>query len=145
MNTIVICGRLCRDPEIRYTGSGETTSAVARFTVAVNRRYKKNGEADADFFNCTAFGKNASFCEKYIKQGGKVVIRGAMKQDDYTNKDGQKVYSWNLIVDEIDFGEGKPSGDSAKPKASKSKAKEEKPAEEGYMDIPDDTSDFPFN
>lgn len=143
MNTVIISGRLVRTPEIRYSGSGDKTTAVARFTVASNRRFKKEGEADADFFNCTAFGKNATFVEKYITQGAKVIIRGSMKQDDYTNKEGQKVYSWNLIVDEIDFGESKKSDAAAptdqKPKSSKKKADEP----EGYMEVPEDF-DAPF-
>jgi len=145
MNSIIISGRLCRDPEVRYSGTGESTTAIARFTVAVNRRSKRENAPDADFFTCTAFGKNANFAEKYLKQGSKVVVRGAMEQDNYTNKDGQKVYSFNLKVDEIDFGEGKPSGESEKPKASgKSKPAAEKPVEEGYMEIPEDESEFPF-
>lgn len=149
MNTIIICGRLCRDPEVRYSQGANSTS-IARMTVAVNRRYKREGEADADFFNCVAFGKNAEFAEKYLKQGNKVIIRGSMKQDDYTNKDGNKVYSWVLNIDEIDFGESKPSGDKAadaqkKPKAEKKPAAAEpKVDENGFMDIPDDL-EMPFN
>ena len=135
-------GRLTRDPEVSSSTTGTT---FARYSIAVDRRFKREGEPDADFFNCTSFGKQAEFVERYLKKGTKVVVSGRLQNNNYTNKDGQKVYSWNLKVDEIDFGEGKPSGESEKPKASKSKAKEEKPAEEGYMDIPDDTSDFPFN
>jgi single-strand DNA-binding protein len=145
MNTICISGRLTKPPEIRYTGSGDNTTAVANFTVAVNRRFKREGKPDADFFLCSAFGKNATFVEKYIAQGNKVVIRGAMEQDKYANKDGQMVYPWKLMVDEIDFGEGKKSGEAAadqKPKSSGKKAKEE-PAQEGYMEVPDDF-DAPF-
>ena len=144
MNVTIICGRLVREPEVRYTGTGETTSSVARFTVAVNRRSRRDNEPDADFFGCTAFGKNATFAEKYLKQGSKVVCKGWMKQDNYTNKDGQKVYSWVLMIDEIDFAEGKPSGDD-KPKKT-AKKEEPKTDENGFMDIPDNfADDVPFN
>ena len=151
MNSIIICGRLCRDPEIRYTGSGDNTTAIARMTVAVNRRFKKDGGADADFFNVTAFGKTANFVEKYITQGNKVIIRGSMEQDNYTGKDGNKVYSWNLKADEIDFGESKSSDanrttdGSKEPKSSKKTKIEPKADENGFMDIPDEVMDeVPF-
>lgn len=147
MNSIIISGRIVRDPEIRYAGSGETTTAIARFSVASNRKYKREGEPDADFFNCVAFGKNATFIEKYIQQGNLVIIRGWMKQDNYTNKDGQKVYQWNLNVDEIDFGQSKKENSNTDSSASAQKpkkAKEEpKTDSEGFMDIPDDL-DVPF-
>lgn len=151
INTIVICGRLCRDPESRYAGSGENTTTITRFSVAVNRKFKREGESDADFFNCVCFGKNAQFCEKYLHLGSKVVIRGWMKQDNYTNKDGQKVYDWKLNVDEIDFAEGKSSGDtnnsgSKEPKSGKKSKAEPKADENGFMDIPDELlEDSPFN
>lgn len=151
MNLTVICGRLTRDPEIRYTGTGEKTMAIARFTVAVSRRFKRDGDADADFFSCTAFGKNATFAEKYLTQGSKVIIRGSMEQDNYTNKDGQKVYSWNLKADEIDFGESKSSDanrttDGSKTEKSSKKTKiEPKTDENGFMDVPDELMDeMPF-
>lgn len=148
MQSVLICGRLCRDPEVRYTGTGDKTTSIARFTVAVNRLFKREGKADADFFNCVCFGKNASFAEKYLTQGAKVVIRGRMEQDDYTNKDGQKVYTWNLNVDEIDFGESKrtesaPNDKPAKSKKAKAQVEED---ENGFMNIPDELDeDMPFN
>ena len=88
MNKIILMGRLTRDPEVR-TGNGST---VARYTLAVDRRFKRDGDPDADFFNCTAFGKGAEFAEKYLKQGTKIAITGRIQSDNYTNKDGQKVY-----------------------------------------------------
>lgn len=145
MQSMVICGRLVRTPEVRYTGTGDNTSSIARFTVAVNRRSKRENEPDADFFPCVAFGKNATFSEKYLKQGSKVVLRGWMKQDNYTNKDGQKVYSWNFNIDEIDFAEGKPSGTSDEKPKKPAKKEEPKTDENGFMDIPDDfADDMPF-
>lgn len=155
MNSIIICGRLCRDPEVRYTGTGENTSTVARFTVAVSRRFKKDGEADADFFNCVAFGKNGSFVEKYMHMGNKVVVRGSMKQDNYVNKDGEKVYTWQVIADEIDFGESKSSAESGngntaktekKPKEKKQEQQTFQTGPDGFMNIPDEIlEDAPFN
>lgn len=150
MNSTIISGRLTRDTEVRYAGSGDNTKVIARFTVAVNRIYHREGEPEADFFNVTAFGKNATFAEKYLKQGGKVVVRGAMRQDNYTNKDGQKVYSWVLYADEIDFGESKSSGGknqsgSKEPKSGKKKPEEPETDENGFMDIPDELAeDCPF-
>lgn len=148
MQSVLICGHLCRDPEVRYTGTGDKTTSIARFTVAVKRVFKREGKADADFFNCVCFGKNASFAEKYLTQGAKVVIRGRMEQDDYTNKDGQKVYTWNLNVDEIDFGGGKGTESAPKDKPAKSKkaTAQVEEDENGFMNIPDELDeDMPFN
>lgn len=97
-------GRLTRDPEIRYS-QGETQSAVARFRLAVNRAWKREGEADADFFNCITFGPRAEFVERFLRQGTKIVIVGHIQNDNYTNREGKKVYATIIIVDEIDFAE----------------------------------------
>lgn len=99
-------GRLTRDPEVRYS-QGATPTAVARFSVAVDRRFKREGEPDADFFNCTAFGKQGEFVEKYLHKGTKVLLSGRIQNDNYTNKDGQQVYSVRVMVDEIEFAESK--------------------------------------
>lgn len=111
MNKIILMGRLTRDPEMR-TG----TTTVTRYTLAVDRRFKREGEPDADFFNCTAFGKSAEFADKYFRQGTKVVVTGRMESDNYTNKDGQKVYGWKVIVDEQEFAESK---NAEKPETNK--------------------------
>lgn len=149
MQSIIICGHLGKDPEVRYSGSGDNTTTITRFSVAVKRAYKREGKPDVDFFNCVCFGKNAQFAEKYLTKGSKVVIRGRMEQDDYTNKDGQKVYTWNLNVDEIDFGGGKPDSNqsgSKEPKSGKKSKVEPKEDENGFMDIPDELlEDSPFN
>lgn len=151
MNSAIISGRLCRDPEVRYSGTGDKTTAIATFCVAVNRSFAKEGEPNADFFNVTAFGKSANFAEKYLRQGMKVVIRGSMRNDSYTNKDGQKVYTWKLIAEEIDFGESKQSSDSNRsgskePKLGKKTNVEPKVDENGFMDIPEELmADMPFN
>lgn len=125
MNKIVLLGRLTRDPEVRYS-QGENSMAIARFSLAVNRRYKREGEPDADFFNCTAFGKQAEFVEKYLKQGIKILVAGRLENNNYTNKEGQKVYSVQVMVEEIEFAESK-SNSATEPEQSSN----------GFMNIPD--------
>lgn len=106
MNKVILMGRLTRDPEVRYS-QGASQTAVARFSVAVDRRFKREGEPDADFFNCTAFGKQAEFVERYLHKGIKIVLCGRVQNDNYTNKEGQMVYSVRVMVDEIEFAESK--------------------------------------
>ena len=129
MNCFVCMGRLTADPEIKYS---QDNLAIARFTVAVNRM--KKGEAD--FFNCTAFGKRAEFVGKYLTKGSRVMVRGQVHIDSYTNKDGQKAKAINVNVDEVEFAESKGQGE---PK--------ETPKDDGFMKIPDNISDedLPFN
>lgn len=106
MNKIILMGRLTRDPEIRYS-QGDNQLAIGRFSLAVDRRFKRQGDADADFFNCTAFGRQAEFVEKYLKQGTKILLTGRVQNDNYTNKNGEKVYSVQIIAEEIEFAESK--------------------------------------
>ena len=136
MNKVILLGRLTRDPEVRYSQS----LAIARFSLAVDRRFKRDGEPDADFFNCTAFGKQAEFAEKYLRQGTKMVVVGRIQNDNYTNKDGQKVYSVQIMVEEMEFAESKGSGSNNADCASAPSV-----ANEGFMNIPDGMmSDLPF-
>ena len=104
MNKVIMMGRLTREPEISSSASGTT---FARFSIAVDRKFKKEGEPDADFFNCTSFGKQAEFVEKYLKKGTKIVVSGRLQNNNYTNKDGQKVYDVRIMVEEIEFAESK--------------------------------------
>ena len=106
MNKVFICGRLVRDPEVRYS-QGEKSTAIARYTVAVDRRFKKDGEQNADFISCIAFGKTAEFAEKYLRKGIKMLIVGRIQTGSYTNKDGQKVYTTDVVVEEQEFAESK--------------------------------------
>ncbi|MBP5332432.1 MAG: single-stranded DNA-binding protein [Lachnospiraceae bacterium] len=106
MNKVIMMGRLTRDPEVRYS-QGASSTAVGRFSIAVDRRFKREGQPDADFFNCTTFGKQAEFVEKYLKKGTKVVISGSVQNDNYTDKDGNQRYSVQIICDEIEFAESK--------------------------------------
>lgn len=111
MNKVILMGRLTRDPEVRYS-SGEKSMAIARFSVAVDRRFKRAGDtAEADFFNCTAFGKQGEFVERYIHKGTKVLLSGRIQNDNYTNREGQKVYSVQIIVEEIEFAESKAASE----------------------------------
>ena len=106
MNKVVLIGRLTKDPDIRYS-QGENSMCVARYNLAVNRRYAKEGEQQADFISCVAFGKNAEFAEKYLKKGTKIAITGRIQTGSYTNKDGQKVYTTDVVVEEHEFAESK--------------------------------------
>ena len=135
MNFVVISGRLTKDPEVRFTGEG---LSIARYTLAVDRPKRKDQEAKADFFNCTAFGKNAEFAEKYLKKGTKILLDGSMQQDNYTGKDGKTVYAWQLIVNHQEFCESRK--EAAPPKEEEKKQSE-------FMDIPDglDDEQLPFN
>lgn len=106
MNKVILMGRLTRDPEVRYS-SGASSTAIANFSIAVDRRFKREGDPDADFFDCTAFGKQAEFVERYLKKGTKMVVVGRLQNDNYTNKEGQKVYRIRIMVDELEFAESK--------------------------------------
>lgn len=107
MNKVIMMGRLTRDPEVSSSTSGTT---FARYSIAVDRKFKTEGQPEADFFNCTSIGKQGEFVEKYLKKGMKVLITGRMQNDSYTNKDGQKVYSTKIITEEIEFTESKRDG-----------------------------------
>ncbi len=105
MNKVILMGRLTRDPEVRYA-QGDNT-AVARYTLAVDRRFKRDGEASADFINCVTFGRSAEFAEKYLRQGTKVAVSGRIQTGSYTNRDGQKVYTTEVVVEDQEFAESK--------------------------------------
>lgn len=112
MNKVIIIGRFTRDPEIKYS-TGENANATARFSLAVNRRFKnKEGNYDADFINCVAFGKTAEFIEKYFTKGMAIGITGRIQTGSYTNKEGQKVYTTDVVVEETEFVESKNKGTS---------------------------------
>ena len=112
MNKVILMGRLTRDPEIRYS-QGERATAVARYTLAVNRTFKREGEQDADFINCVVFGRSAEFAEKYFRQGTRIVISGRIQTGSYVNKDGVMVYTTEVIVDEQEFAESKAASENS--------------------------------
>ena len=108
MNKVILMGRLTRDPEVR-TSAGASQTTIGRFSIAVDRRFKRDGEPDADFFNCTSFGKQAEFVEKYLHKGTKIVVVGRIQNNNYTNKEGQQVRDVQIMIDEIEFAESKNS------------------------------------
>ena len=140
MNKVILLGNLTRDPEIRYS-QGDNSLAIARFSLAVNRRFSKDGEKEADFFNCTAFGRQAEFVEKYFKQGSRMMLAGRLQNDNYTNKNGEKVYTVQVIVEEVEFAEKKnSSGGSA------GKGAADLGTGDDFMSIPDGIENgLPFN
>lgn len=113
MNKVILMGRLTKDAEVRYS-QGENSIAIASFSLAVDRKFKRDGEPTADFFNCIAFGKLGEFVEKYLRQGSKILLSGHIQNNNYTNKEGQKVYSVQVIAGEIEFAESKKQDESNK-------------------------------
>ena len=146
MNKVILMGRLTRDPEVRYS-QGENSLAIARYSLAVDRRFKRDGEATADFINCVVFGKPAEFSEKYFRQGMRVVVSGRIQTGSYTNKEGVKVYTTEVVVEEQEFAESKASSEAnagnyhASPSPSPSAD-----AGDGFMNIPDGIdAELPFS
>ena len=147
MNKVILMGRLTRDPEVRYS-QGDASTAIARFSLAVDRRFRRDGEEQtADFINCVAFGRTAEFMERYARKGTKFVVEGRIQTGSYTNKDGQRVYTTDVVVENIEFAESKASGDNNNggyvpaDRPSPSGA-----AGDGFMNIPDGIDEeLPFN
>lgn len=144
MNKVILVGRLTRDPEVRYT-QGENQTAIARYTLAVDRRFKRDGEPTADFINCVVFGKSAEFAEKYFRQGLRVAISGRITTGSYTNKDGIKVYTTEVTVEDQEFAESKAESEANK--TSVQQATQTNTTTGGvFMNIPDDIpEELPFN
>jgi single-strand DNA-binding protein len=133
MNSVQLVGRLVRDPEVRYT-NGDNQIAVARFTVACNRKYKKDGEQDVDFISCIAFGKTSEFIERYFQKGNSIGLNGRIQTGSYTNKDGQKVYTTDVFVESVEFV------------GSKNETNNDTKKNDDFMNIPDSIDEeLPFN
>ncbi|MDI9241904.1 single-stranded DNA-binding protein [Fusibacillus kribbianus] len=141
MNKVILMGRLTRDPDVRYS-QGEKATAVARYTLAVDRRFSRSGgngnDQTADFIGCVAFGRSAEFAEKYLRQGMKIAISGRIQTGSYTNREGQKVYTTDVVVEEQEFVE-KKNAEMDKPVSN--------PDDDGFMNVPDNVDDdgLPFN
>lgn len=136
MNKVILTGRLTKDVEARHTGE----TAVARYSLAVERKFKREGEATADFINCVTFGKNAEFVEKYLHKGMKIAVTGRIQTGNYTDKDGKKVYTTDIVVEEHEFCESKGSG------ASENDVPTFRPDANGFVSIPDGIEEeLPFN
>lgn len=137
MNKVILMGRLTRDPEVRYS-AGDNSTAVARYTLAVNRRFKRDNEPTADFIPCVAFGKAAEFAEKWFRQGMQVTISGRIQTGSYTNREGRKVYTTEVVLEEQEFAESKRDGNAP--------VLQPADAGDGFMNIPDGIEDnIPFN
>lgn len=135
MNKVVLMGRLARDPEVRYT-QGQDSLCIARYTLAVDCRQKKDNEAAADFISIVAFGKAGEFAEKYFKKGTKLVVSGRIQTGSYTNKDGQKVYTTEVVAEDQEFAESKKSESATQPADSN----------DGFMNLPEGIEDdLPFS
>ena len=137
MNLVCLCGRLTKDPDVRYT-QGAEPMAIARYTLAVDRR--KKDENSADFISCVAFGKSAEFAEKYLHKGIKILVEGRIQTGSYTNKDGKKIYTTDVVVESTEFAESKNSAQQAPAEPTADMG-------EGFMNIPDGVDDegLPFN
>lgn len=158
MNVVVLMGRLVRDPEVRYS-AGENATAVARFRIAVDRRFKRDGQPDADFFNVTAFGRTGEFVEKYFHQGSKIVIQGRIQNDNYQDNTGRTVYGQQIIAENVEFAESKAAAaqsqrnyrapaDPQQAQRGQSSAPVSQPdtSADGFMNIPDGIDEeLPFN
>ena len=135
MNKVILIGRLCKDVDVRYAGE----TCVARYGLAVDRKFKKEGEASADFINCVAFGKQGEFADKYLSKGMKIAVVGRIQTGSYKNKDGQTVYTTDIVVEEHEFCESKQNVEQAQPSAYTT------PSNDEWMNIADGISEeLPF-
>lgn len=149
MNKAILMGRLTRDPEVRYT-QGDNQMAIARYTLAVDRRFNRNGDENtADFIPCVAFGKAGEFAERYFRKGIKIAVTGRIQTGSYTNKDGVKVYTTEVVVEEQEFAESKNSSNAGAEGGfggSSSQSVAPMAAGDGFMNIPDGIDEeLPFN
>jgi len=142
MNKVILVGRFTRDPEVKYTDGG---TSISKFTIAVDRRFKQEGGPEADFISCVSFGKQAEFIEKYFHKGMKIGIIGRIQTGSYTNNDGQKVYTTDVVVEECYFVESKKTSDSSDINQP-SNPEPNTTMDYGFMNIPDGIDEeLPFN
>ena len=156
MNKVILMGSLTRDPEVRYT-AGDSSTAVARYTLAVDRRFRREGERNTDFVGCVSFGKSAEFAEKYLRQGTKIVITGRIQTGSYTDREGRKVYTTDVVVEDQEFAESKTTQDNrqsnpgaGRPQGGEGAHADRRPqpsvGPDGFMNIPDGIDEeLPFS
>ena len=149
MNKVILMGRLTRDPEVRYS-QGENSLAIARYTLAVDRRFNRNNGGDnqqtADFISCVAFGRSGEFAEKYLRKGTKIAVSGRIQTGSYTNRDGQTVYTTEVVVEDQEFAESKNSNSGSDGGYTGSSRPAPSGAGDGFMNIPDGIDEeLPFN
>lgn len=149
MNKVILMGRLTREPDVRYSQNADGSMAVARYTLAVDRRRGRNSdnEQSADFISCVAFGRSGEFAEKYLHQGTKIVVTGRIQTGSYTNKDGQRVYTTDVVVEEQEFAESKSSAANNGVAYTPSRPEPSAADGDGFMSIPDgdESEGLPFN
>ena len=151
MNKVILMGRLTREPDVRYSQNADGSMAVARYTLAVDRRRARSNESSneqsADFISCVAFGRSGEFAEKYLHQGTKIVVTGRIQTGSYTNKDGQRVYTTDVVVEEQEFAESKSAASGETAAYTPSRPEPSAAAGDGFMNIPDGVEDegLPFN
>ena len=144
MNRVILMGRIVRDPEIRYS-QGEKSTAVAKYSLAVPRKFKRDGDQECDFINCVAFGKLGEFAEKYLRKGTKIAVAGRIQTGSYTSKDGQRVYTTDVVVEEQEFAESK-NASAANVNTQPDPAPSPRDMGDGFMNIPDGIDEeLPFN
>ncbi len=145
MNKVILMGRLTRDPEVRYS-QGEQSTAVARYTLAVDRRFKRDSDQTADFIQCVAFGRAGEFAEKYFRKGMKIAVTGRIQTGSYTNRDGQKVYTTDVIIEEQEFAESKNANSGGSGYAPADRPSPANAVGDGFMNIPGGIDEeLPFN
>ncbi len=147
MNKVILMGRLTREPDIRYSQSGDSQMAIARYTLAVDRRFKRDGEQTADFISCVAFSRQAEFAERYLHQGTKIVVEGRIQTGSYTNKDGQRVYTTDVVVENSEFAESKSASANNNGGYSRPAASPEVSTGDEFINIADGVEDegLPFD
>lgn len=145
MNSVIMIGRLVADPETRYS-TEQTPTAITRFRIAVDRRFKREGQPTADFFQCVAFGKQGEFVDKWFRKGSKIVVQGWMRNDNYKDKDGKTVYGMQIVCENVEFGESKTSSAQNQNTQTGTQRTQPKPDEDGFMQIPDslEGEELPF-
>ena len=150
MNKVILMGRLTRDPEVRYSQSGDSPMAIARYSLAVDRRRSNNNDGQtADFINCVAFGRQGEFAEKYFHKGIKIAVTGRIQTGSYTNKDGVKVYTTDVVVEEQEFAESKNASGAQGEGGYSAPVQQQEAApvaaNDDFMNIPDGIEELPFN
>lgn len=145
MNKVILMGRLTRDPDVRYS-QGENPTAVARYSIAVDRRFNRGDDNNTDFINCVAFGKAGEFAEKYLHKGTKILVTGRIQTGSYTNKDGQKVYTTDVVVEDCEFAESKNASNNGGNTSAPATAPTQDAGDGDFMSIPDGiVEELPFN
>lgn len=144
MNNCQLIGRLIREPEVRYT-QGEKPMCIAKYTLAVDRKFKKEGQPTADFINCVAMGNNGTFAEKYLKKGMKIAVIGHIQTGSYKNKDGNTVYTTDVMVDSHEFCESKGANNGATQTTNTVPTVADLPDMDSFLNVDDSFGDLPFN